>query len=434
MLARLKNINLIFLKSSELNAILIKDIVASAFLVLSIFFPYMKWVLVAILIVYMLLELNINSFVHVLFFSSGLIDVYCISILVFAFVFIQIVLLVIDIINKRKNIVKSDYIFFLCSLAIIVYICVFANNRIYFLGKSMTFLCLLFLIFKSKNDIDLEKFIKIYIYGILILYILSLFALLKLDEPIFYNDVLRYQAFSTNPNIFYKFTLTALASSIYLYFKKNISKLQVVLIYVILNCLTIITMSKAALIILLFIDLFFIICLAYFNKKDMLLFFLAFVCVIIISLPYINLIFDRFDNSLIEVGSGIEIKNDKLNSITTGRYDLLVFYFNRIIQSPGTFIFGYGYGNYDSSVNFGPHNTFIQIWYQTGLVGLFMVIVFGLLYIFFQKKHKYEIYKIGLIFVILMIMCNEDIFFIPYSIFWLILIALCFWKEEEKNT
>ena len=430
---RLKSFDLSFLRSTEINAILVKDVMASIFLVLSIFFPYMKWVLVSVLIVYMLIELNINSFAHILFFSSGIIDVYCLSILVFAFVFMQVIYLIIDIIHKKSRLVKSDYLFFVFSLVLIAYIFLFANNKIYFLGKSLTFLGLLFLIIKYKSELNLEKLFKVYIYGVLVLFLLSLFTFLNLESPIYYNEFLRYQAFSTNPNIFYKFTLTALACLFYLYFKRGMDKKQIFLNYVILNCLTIITISKAALIILLFMDILFLICLSIYNKKDRFSFFLLFIFVVLLSVTYINLIFDRFNNSYIEVGPGVEIKNDELNSITTGRVDLWIFYFNKIIKSISTFMFGYGYGNYDASVNFGPHNTFIQIWYQTGFIGLFLIIILGLLYIFSQRIYKNSIYKFFLIFVIFMIMCNEDIFFLPYSIFWLILISMCFWKEEEKK-
>ena len=65
---------------------------------------------------------------------------------------------------------------------------------------------------------------------------------------------------------------------------------------------------------------------------------------------------------------------DIMNVITTGRYDLWVSYFNDMISNPLIIFFGKGLGAPALQNTLSPHNLYISLIYQVGLVGVGLII------------------------------------------------------------
>ncbi len=61
--------------------------------------------------------------------------------------------------------------------------------------------------------------------------------------------------------------------------------------------------------------------------------------------------------------------------ITNGRVDLFVFYIEKWLENPWSFLFGYGIGSFfdELGTNASPHNAFTDILISWGLVGFFLV-------------------------------------------------------------
>ena len=105
---------------------------------------------------------------------------------------------------------------------------------------------------------------------------------------------------------------------------------------------------------------------------------------------------------------------DFLNVVTTGRYNLWVIYSNNWVASPLAMFFGYGLGFpfIDSSGTLSPHNLYLTMVYQLGVVGtiLLSVIILSIFIKIFMKTkvNKWAITVPIIIFMLLFMV--EDLY------------------------
>lgn len=60
------------------------------------------------------------------------------------------------------------------------------------------------------------------------------------------------------------------------------------------------------------------------------------------------------------------------NEASSGRTEIWLTLFSKMVEQPVTFITGYGWDTYDSfAFHFAPHNHYFALWFNLGLVGLF---------------------------------------------------------------
>ena len=60
------------------------------------------------------------------------------------------------------------------------------------------------------------------------------------------------------------------------------------------------------------------------------------------------------------------------NEATSGRTEIWLTLFSKMVEEPVTFITGYGWDTYDSfAFHFAPHNHYFALWFNLGLLGLF---------------------------------------------------------------
>lgn len=117
-------------------------------------------------------------------------------------------------------------------------------------------------------------------------------------------------------------------------------------------------------------------------------------------------------------------RTDSINSFTSGRTDLWISYWQRYIFDTTSVLFGYGVGN--RVIWTAAHNTYLEILYTYGLIGLMCDILMVVLvkYTIFKNNEKSSNYSSILITLTLYIM----IFFLSaytfYSLFTCILITL----------
>ncbi|RLD52574.1 MAG: hypothetical protein DRI94_02690 [Bacteroidetes bacterium] len=113
------------------------------------------------------------------------------------------------------------------------------------------------------------------------------------------------------------------------------------------------------------------------------------------SLFRMSLIFNKIDN-VSEMGSSVDIRMKQYK-----------FALNSIFSDVIHFFFGYGFGSFGimyshADVRLYPHNIFLEIWFETGIIGLLLFLSF-LALVFFKQLSK-RIYVSG--FVILYMILN----------------------------
>jgi len=107
-------------------------------------------------------------------------------------------------------------------------------------------------------------------------------------------------------------------------------------------------------------------------------------------IPDIEILFDRTYArmmTLIEAST-----TDTIEQSTLERFNHFAFCFKHIFDNVKQMIWGYGFGSYGIlyggiDERFYPHNIILEIWFETGLVGLLAIFPFFFFVIFTYRKH-----------------------------------------------
>jgi len=287
-----------------------------------------------------------------------------------AFVFIFIVKYIFGLIYKDYKINKNFLIILICFLLYSCIITMFyrqSNNY-----EVIFYFPLFYLLFVLKDKINFRKALDFLLIGVLTSVALSPLCLIL---PSFsYNCFLnsRYHAFHGNPNRLYMKTIFLLVSYSVLFLRKELAGFKFISIYVILSALTILTLSKTGILMLILFS--FIITIIYLKQdfKNHIEYVLyAILGLLVISLIFQNQIFtiiQRFTSS----------NNNSLNSLFTGRLDIWIDYCKQIFKNPITLLFGRGiFAKYayifEQDLARAPHNLYLYLIYFYGVVGIVFI-------------------------------------------------------------
>lgn len=195
--------------------------------------------------------------------------------------------------------------------------------------------------------------------------------------------------------------------------KKKIKKLDV-LFFLIISIYGILTFSKAFLLIFCALLLILFIYALKTKWKTTLaitgIVVAGLAIIIAIKPTYFLTMIDRFFGELTKKSSFTEI----INTLTTGRYNLWVEYVNFLFSNPLSLFFGKGLGASVLPGKLSPHNMFIAMIYELGLVGTTLFISIAILFTisnFKSKNIKFSFTIFIPVAVVLLLLLEEDLIF-----------------------
>ncbi len=199
------------------------------------------------------------------------------------------------------------------------------------------------------------------------------------------GNLARFMALFIHPNVLAMFCEVLLSLLLY-YIASNKSTKTDFILFGIMSFIGLLTFSKTYLIIFAFLVIFLFGLQFKRNFKITSLVFAS--LAILFSLFFILLpnagqrILDRFIGS---IGSCKKF-GDFMNMITTGRYDLWKEYLSYLGHNPVALFFGRGLGAPSLSSKLSPHNAYISMLYELGIVGTIFLV--QALYCIFRNKFK----------------------------------------------
>ena len=223
----------------------------------------------------------------------------------------------------------------------------------------------------------------------------------------------RFMALFIHTNVLAMSSELILAIYTALIIKKKIKKLDV-LFFLIISIYGILTFSKTFLLIFCALLLILFIYALKTKWKTTLIvtgFVVAVLAVVFAIKPtYFLTMIDRFLGELTKKSSFAEI----MNTLTTGRYDLWVEYVKYLFANPLALFFGRGLGAPVLPDRLSPHNMFITMIYELGLVGTALLI--SIVIIFTISKFKSKNLKFSFtifipVAVVLLLLLEEDLIF-----------------------
>ncbi len=246
---------------------------------------------------------------------------------------------------------------------------------------SIAYICYLpifYIIFCTRNEYDLKKIVRVLGVSLVFSCVVSLGMLPITTRVTCYRIVdgaLRFRGFYGSANTLYMTALLALSCYMYLYFKDKIKFKEYITMFVLLAVISLLTSSKANLVLLMFITAISII---FYLAKD---FKKRIGLILIAGLLGVGvlLIFKDFTMSLITRFLNVDSKNF-LNSLSTGRMDIWSAYAKEIFESPFDCLFGHGiFSSYayvpEQGQGRAQHNLYIFLLYKFGVVGILFLFV-----------------------------------------------------------
>jgi len=227
-----------------------------------------------------------------------------------------------------------------------------------------------------------------------------------------YAGYTRFCGLLSYPSFYSLFCSIALCFLLYLVFNDKYKIFNLLLVLVVTIC-GFMTVSKAFLLLFMVVLFFAVIKMFTLNPKKALM-----VCGIILGIfALIYICFTDFAMAILQRFSSSthfeDIKEFNWSEILTFRNEIWGDYLTLIFESAHNIIFGCGLG----AGGMNPHNTYIGVWYQTGLIG-FILIFFTLFYMIFQiyrvvsLEHKLDWFTAIPILIVIMDMFAEGFMFL----------------------
>lgn len=268
---------------------------------------------------------------------------------------------------------KKFLIVFLCLLCVLS-VQFLMSMHILRTIKFVTNILFVYIVLKTNIKKPYEIF-KSYIIGVIVTSVISLFDILpNLDKYLEKNSTLvgsiyvdRFSGLYPDPNYYAVNIIIALCLTVILYHKKIIKVIPFVILALILLTFAILTYSKSVFLMLILPIVVFL----YSNSKNR-RHFIQLTSIVGISVfavymlagkvDFLSIIFERIS------------KEGDLNTLTTGRYELWVRYYEYFLEQPFKVWLGNGLGA-ELIDGEAAHNTYIDLVYYLGILGSGLVFV-----------------------------------------------------------
>lgn len=291
------------------------------------------------------------------------------------FTYIELLFVLLHIIRVKGTIKKEQILIVVLTCYIIIGECysqtIDAKRTIKFVSN------LLLLSFFIDVDIDknYKSVFNSFIVGFILSGYISLIGSSFLPINQYINDteiefdgyggaIIRYSGLYTDPNYFSINLIISLCLSIYLYHKKAINILVLLLYLVSLVFLVGQTGSKSSLF-MLSMPILTYLCLNISKQKYLKIFIGSVIICIAVYLVYTGKIsIHLFDNAI----KRLQNRNNGLAQLTTGRSTIWEMYWVHLRGNPTELIFGNSIGQYYLE-GWASHNTYLDFLYQLGIIG-----------------------------------------------------------------
>lgn len=273
------------------------------------------------------------------------------------------------------------------SLLLLISCCLFSSlisNNTVKLGDILSYIAgftIPFIFIHYYKSSMFKSFVYAYSLGIISSAVLGLFRnyipMLKIFTKAQYffidtNVVARFTGLAGDSNAFSIPVLVAISLLLVLnYYKSSLFNYLLLIVLTLFGLLTVSQMFIICYSIMIIFYLFFLYREnAARGTKSLFIVFLSVAIAGLLNLNYL------LDNYLYRFNTAYA--NSDLNSLTTGRYDIWKMYFEEIISNAKTFFCGEGLSA--SLLNgFQAHNTYLEIWYKIGMIGIILFIIYLLL-------------------------------------------------------
>jgi len=433
LLLKLKN-ELTF--SNDMKKLFLQSLVLALFLFLSIWWKGFSICVLVVAIAFILINRNVKSVYLILFllpfmsiFKFNTNGSYLLTYVVIAFIALLGIKLLIDLFKKRKKInilLTAIFVVFILFLLLQIKL----SNLSIFLSLVLG-MALLYVLYYYKDELDFKEIVFMFGLGILFSVLIGLFLLLsprlKQMITIYYElGKIRFSGCAENVNVFAGELMIMIACFTCLYLKREINYFYPI-VYTFSFLLLIFTASKSALIIFITITLFLLCNSAVTKKKkcywDIILVVVAVSLTFIIAQDRFIICFKRLFNIKIE-----ESVTNIASQITTGRLDIWLQYLDVICSSVKNFLFGLGIsagtiGEFNGYTGASTHNTFIQCFYHTGLIGSVLFVCLLCSYIGWKKVFKLKAWNVLIIMAVAMFLFGLDFFSYRFSNYFILIMS-----------
>ncbi|MBQ8430433.1 MAG: sugar transferase [Clostridia bacterium] len=310
--------------------------------------------------------------------------------------------------EKWKNKSKKFKLIVLISLIYlmvqpIIYAIVFPKiSNVLDLATLYTFLLFFIFTYLTFGKISLRKAVLSLAGGIIVgclIAVLGYFTSLVDYARLFVKDgdLYRFSGLTPHPNSLARNCAVTLALLLFLIFKSQ-HKIKYYFIFALVGIFGLITFSKAyfLLLLIMFGFAFVFSFISSTNKKvwfkGFAILFVAMIIALIVLIPYLESIFERF--FMYAEGTSA------LNKITTGRVEIWKAFAEVQFSNPFYVIFGKSMSG-NIPIDIGIHSTYFALFYQYGIVGFVIFMLF--IYTIFKNLKNYNRCALAYLPLILMI-------------------------------
>lgn len=288
---------------------------------------------------------------------------------------------------------------FLCAMMIFVLFLLIQMPFSANILRTIKFIANIFIIYYVTILLDQKQYSKIFIAYVLGVIIASTIAASGLIPNLadfigskelgnMYGEEARFSGLYPDPNYYSTNVIISLCLLVILNFKKKLNAVVSIFLAVLLIAFSIMTFSKSAFLMLVLPTILLIYskikCKRYFLAVGITVFVVAVIVAVLSGkIEALEIVIARFKEA------------DDLSSLTTGRSDIWLYYIEYLFDNPLVFFFGRGFGA--DMLGRAAHNTYIDLFYYLGLVGVvILVAVFILIIRQSQRSSKYNFLNFGI--------------------------------------
>lgn len=432
--------------SNEMKKMFLEMALIGLMVFLSIFWKWFALIGLVVACGCVLRHINGKS-IYFIFFLLPLISmfklsstgIYLLIVLIVFIIFVLAIKLLISLLNKntRINIPLTT----ICAVLFLYMIPRLKLSNITMFCSFVLGLVLVYITYYYKDEMSFKEISFAFLVGMVISVLTGLLYPVNERLQMFIDGftaggVYRFSACAANVNIFAGELMIMLALFTALFMKKQI-KSTYWLVYIFSFLSVIFTISKSSLIMFVFITVALVIYIILDQKKycyKQLLILIS--CLMLVFLIVPNRVIIYFSRPFNETSANPATVNTQLSGLTTGRFDIWITYFKEIGSSLKSMLFGFGMsaeniGIYNGVADFTTHNTFVQMLYNVGVVGVALLLCVIVTFIGWKKVFKLRFGIVVVIVSVMLFLCGADFFSYRLSNY-LILIFMAYSIYDDK--
>ncbi len=401
---------------------------------------FYKWIEIGVplLAFFMFIFLPVQGafclFAYLHFFALSNIGYYsCLMATLICFLLVFLVKYLIGVKHKKYPIYKAILILILLfnifTIIVSLFYKTYVGGLIY-----LTYLPLFYLIFAMRKEFDINQIMAWFLLGLVVSCCMA--AVVNIIPHYQYVTFPhnRFTGFINCANYLYMRALLILTFYMYKFLNNSLSGIKFLAIYFVCALITLSTISKTAIVLLVFFTLLFCILFVGQNFKKRVKYLFVFALLLVVTaLICHNLLISVYNRFMQSKGS-----SNFLNSLTSGRLEIWKYYLSKWAEKPYTVLFGYGMFGPKLYIpnlkhSFDTHSFTVMLIYRFGIVGL--ILLAALIVMFVRAANKQRPKFIAYLpFIWFVIESLTDNTFQCNNIFMLVLACMILFSQcKQKN-